>query len=189
MTNKDLYVPSSDIIKNSHANIAEYEKMYEESITSPEKFWEKHGKRIEWMKPYTKIRDVSYNKEDLHIRWYEDGTLNASYNCLDRHLETKGNNTAIIWEGDDPNESKHISYNELYEQVCKFSNVLINAGAKKGDRITIYMPMIPEATVAMLACTRIGAIHSVVFGGFSPDALAGRIEDCNSTILLLRMRV
>ena len=184
MTNKDLYEPSSDIIKNSHANKAEYEKMYEESITSPEKFWEKHGKRIDWIKPYTKIRDVSYNKEDLHIKWYEDGTLNASYNCLDRHLETKGNNTAIIWEGDDPNESKHISYNELYEQVCKFSNVLINAGAKKGDRITIYMPMIPEATVAMLACTRIGAIHSVVFGGFSPDALAGRIEDCNSTIII-----
>ncbi len=184
MTNKDLYVPSSDIIKNSHANKAEYEKMYEESITAPEKFWEKHGKRIDWMKPYTKIRDVSYNKEDLHIRWYEDGTLNASYNCLDRHLETRGNNTAIIWEGDDPNESKHISYNELHEQVCKFSNVLLNAGAKKGDRITIYMPMIPEATVAMLACTRIGAIHSVVFGGFSPDALAGRIEDCNSTIII-----
>ena len=184
MTNKDLYEPSSDIIKNSHANKAEYEKMYEESITSPEKFWEKHGKRIDWMKPYTKIRDVSYNKEDLHIRWYEDGTLNASYNCLDRHLETKGNNTAIIWEGDDPDDSKHISYNELHEQVCKFSNVLINAGAKKGDRITIYMPMIPEATVAMLACTRIGAIHSVVFGGFSPDALAGRIEDCNSTIII-----
>ena len=184
MTNKDLYVPSSDIIKNSHANKAEYEKMYEESITSPEKFWEKHGKRIDWMKPYTKIRDVSYNKEDLHIRWYEDGALNASYNCLDRHLETRGNNSAIIWEGDDPNESKHISYNELHEQVCKFSNVLLNAGAKKGDRITIYMPMIPEATVAMLACTRIGAIHSVVFGGFSPDALAGRIEDCNSTIII-----
>ena len=184
MTNKDLYEPSSDIIKNSHANKAEYEKMYEESITSPEKFREKHGKRIDWMKPYTKIRDVSYNKEDLHIKWYEDGTLNASYNWLDRHLETKGNNTAIIWEGDNPYESKHISYNELHEQVCKFSNVLINAGAKKGDRITIYMPMIPEATVAMLACTRIGAIHSVVFGGFSPDALAGRIEDCNSTIII-----
>ena len=184
MTNKDLYVPSSDIIKNSHANKVEYERMYEESITSPEKFWEKHGKRIDWMKPYTKIRDVSYNKEDLHIRWYEDGALNASYNCLDRHLETRGNNTAIIWEGDDPNESKHISYNELHEQVCKFSNVLLNAGTKKGDRITIYMPMIPEATVAMLSCTRIGAIHSVVFGGFSPDALAGRIEDCNSTIII-----
>ena len=184
MNNKSLYAPSSDIIKNSHINKAEYEKMYEESITAPEKFWEKHGKRIDWIKPYTKIRNISYNKEDLHIKWYEDGTLNASYNCLDRHLEAKGNNTAIIWEGDDPNESKHISYNELHEQVCKFSNVLINAGAKKGDRITIYMPMIPEATVAMLACTRIGAIHSVVFGGFSPDALAGRIEDCDSTIII-----
>ena len=184
MNNKNLYAPSSDIIKNSHINKAEYEKMYEESITAPEKFWEKHGKRIDWIKPYTKIRNVSYNKEDLHIKWYEDGTLNASYNCLDRHLEAKGNNTAIIWEGDDPNESKHISYNELHEHVCKFSNVLINAGAKKGDRITIYMPMIPEATVAMLACTRIGAIHSVVFGGFSPDALAGRIEDCDSTIII-----
>ncbi len=184
MNNKELHAPSSDIIKNSHANKAEYEKMYEESIASPEKFWETHGKRIDWMKPYTKIRDVSYNKEDLHIKWYEDGTLNASYNCLDRHLEKKSNNTAIIWEGDDPNESKHISYKELHEQVCKFSNVLMNAGAKKGDRITIYMPMIPEAAVAMLACTRIGAIHSVVFGGFSPDALAGRIEDCNSTIIV-----
>ncbi len=184
MNNKELHVPSSDIIKNSHANKAEYEKMYKESITSPEKFWETHGKRIDWIKPYTKIRDVSYNKEDLHIKWYEDGTLNASYNCLDRHLEIKGNNTAIIWEGDDPSESKHISYKELHEQVCKFSNVLIKAGAKKGDRITIYMPMIPEAAVAMLACTRIGAIHSVVFGGFSPDALAGRIEDCNSTIII-----
>ncbi len=184
MNNKELHVPSSDIIKNSHANKAEYEKMYEESITSPEKFWEIHGKRIDWMKSYTKIRDVSYNKEDLHIKWYEDGTLNASYNCLDRHLEKKSNSTAIIWEGDDPNESKHISYKELHEQVCKFSNVLINAGAKKGDRITIYMPMIPEAAVAMLACTRIGAIHSVVFGGFSPEALAGRIEDCNSTIII-----
>ncbi len=184
MNKKELHVPSSNIIKNSHANKAEYEKMYEESITSPEKFWETHGKRIDWMKPYTKIRDVSYNKEDLHIKWYEDGTLNASYNCLDRHLEKKSNNTAIIWEGDDPNESRHISYKELHEQVCKFSNVLINAGARKGDRITIYMPMIPEAAVAMLACTRIGAIHSVVFGGFSPEALAGRIEDCNSTIII-----
>ena len=136
MTNNDLYEPSSDIIKNSHANKAIYEKMYEESITSPEKFWEKHGKRIDWMKPYTKIRDVSYNKEDLHIKWYQDGTLNASYNCLDRHLETKGKNTAIIWEGDHPNESKHISYNELHEQVCKFSNVLINNYIYKKNEIS-----------------------------------------------------
>ena len=127
---------------------------------------------------------MSYNKEDLHIKWFEDGTLNASFNCLDRHLKSKGNSVAIIWEGDDPSESKKITYNELYKDVCKFANVLKKAGAKKGDRITIYMPMIPEATIAMLACTRIGAIHSVVFGGFSPDALAGRIEDCNSSIII-----
>ena len=184
MTDKDLYKPALDIVKNSHANEKNYEKMYSESINSPEEFWKEHGQRIDWIKPYTKVKDVSYKKENLHISWYEDGTLNASFNCLDRHLKTKGKNTAIIWEGDNPNESKHISYNDLYIDVCKFSNVLKDAGAKKGDRITIYMPMIPEATIAMLACTRIGAIHSVVFGGFSPDALAGRIEDCNSSIII-----
>ena len=184
MTDKDLYKPALDIVKNSHANENIYEKMYSESINSPEEFWKEHGQRIDWIKPYTKVKDVSYKKENLHISWYEDGTLNASFNCLDRHLKTKGKNTAIIWEGDNPNESKHISYNDLYKDVCKFSNVLKDAGAKKGDRITIYMPMIPEATIAMLACTRIGAIHSVVFGGFSPDALAGRIEDCNSSIII-----
>ena len=184
MTYKDLYKPASNIIKNSHANEKIYEKMYSDSINSPEEFWKQHGQRIDWIRPYTKVKDVSYKKEDLRIKWYQDGTLNASFNCLDRHLKTKGENTAIIWEGDNPNESKHISYNELYKDVCKFSNVLKDAGAKKGDRVTIYMPMIPEATIAMLACTRIGAIHSVVFGGFSPDALAGRIEDCDSSIII-----
>ena len=184
MTDKNMYKPALNIIQNSHINEANYEKMYKESITSPDIFWEHHGKRIDWIKPYTKVSDISYKKEDLHIKWYEDGTLNASFNCLDRHLKTKGNSTAIIWEGDDPSESKHITYNELYEDVCKFSNVLKKAGAKKGDRITIYMPMIPEATIAMLSCARIGAIHSVVFGGFSPEALAGRIEDCNSSIII-----
>ncbi len=184
MTNKDLYKPALDIVKNSHANETIYKKMYRESINSPEEFWKEHGQRIDWIKPYTKVKDVSYEKENLHIKWYEDGTLNASFNCLDRHLKTNGKKTAIIWEGDNPNESKHISYSDLYKDVCKFSNVLKDAGAKKGDRITIYMPMIPEATIAMLACTRIGAIHSVVFGGFSPDALAGRIEDCNSSIII-----
>ena len=158
--------------------------MYRESVNSPETFWNNHGKRIDWIKPYTKVTDVSYKKEDVYIKWYEDGTLNASFNCLDRHLKTKGENTAIIWEGDDPGETQHITYNQLHKDVCKFSNVLKKAGAQKGDRITIYMPMIPEATIAMLACTRIGAIHSVVFGGFSPEALAGRIEDCNSTIII-----
>ena len=184
MTDKNMYKPALNIIQNSHIDEANYEKMYKESITSPDFFWEHHGKRIDWIKPYTKVSNVSYKKEDLHIKWYEDGTLNASFNCLDRHLKTKGNSTAIIWEGDDPSESKHITYTELYEDVCKFSNVLKKAGAKKGDRITIYMPMIPEATIAMLSCARIGAIHSVVFGGFSPEALAGRIEDCNSSIII-----
>ncbi|MDC0110186.1 acetate--CoA ligase [Alphaproteobacteria bacterium] len=184
MTNQNIHKPSLDIIQNAHIDSDNYEKMYSESITNPDMFWKTHGKRIDWIKPYTKISNVSYKKEDLHIKWYEDGTLNASSNCLDRHLKTKGNQTAIIWEGDDPKDSKHITYNELYEDVCKFSNVLKTVGAKKGDLITIYMPMIPEATIAMLACTRIGAIHSVVFGGFSPDALAGRIKDCNSTIII-----
>ena len=184
MSGSSLYKPSSNIIEKSHVNHETYEKMYEESINDPSLFWNKHGKRIDWIKPYSKVSDVSYNKEDLHIKWFEDGTLNASFNCLDRHLKSKGNSVAIIWEGDDPSESKKITYNELYEDVCKFANVLKKAGAKKGDRITIYMPMIPEATIAMLACTRIGAIHSVVFGGFSPDALAGRIEDCNSSIII-----
>ena len=184
MSGSSLYKPSSNIIEKSHVNHETYEKMYEESINDPSLFWKKHGKRIDWIKPYSKVSDVSYNKEDLHIKWFEDGTLNASFNCLDRHLKSKGNSVAIIWEGDDPSDSKEITYNELYEDVCKFANVLKKAGAKKGDRITIYMPMIPEATIAMLACTRIGAIHSVVFGGFSPDALAGRIEDCNSSIII-----
>ena len=184
MTKNNIYIPSSDVVKNAHVNSEQYEKMYAESINDPDVFWDTHGKRIDWIKPYKKISNISYTKEDLKIKWYEDGTLNASANCLDRHLKTKGDSTAIIWEGDNPNESKHITYNQLYEDVCKFSNVLKKAGAKKGDRITIYMPMIPEATIAMLACTRIGAIHSVVFGGFSPDALAGRIEDCDSTIII-----
>ena len=184
MSGSSLYKPSSSIIEKSHVNRETYEKMYEESINDPSLFWQKHGKRIDWIKPYSIINDVSYNKENLHIKWFEDGTLNASFNCLDRHLKSKGDNIAIIWEGDDPSDSKKITYNELYKDVCKFANVLKKAGAKKGDRITIYMPMIPEATIAMLACTRIGAIHSVVFGGFSPDALAGRIEDCNSSIII-----
>ena len=144
----------------------------------------KHGKIIDWIKPYSKIKDVSYDLNDLHIKWFYDGTLNASANCLDRHLDSKENDTAIIWEGDDPSEQKIITYRELYEDVCKFANVLKSYGAKVGDRITIYMPMIPEAAIAMLACTRIGAIHSVVFGGFSPDALAGRIQDCDSSIII-----
>ena len=184
MTNQNIHKPSLDIIQNAHIDSDNYEKMYAESITNPDVFWNTHGKRIDWIKPYTKISNVSYKKENLHIKWYEDGTLNASSNCLDRHLKTKGNQTAIIWEGDDPKDSKHITYNELYKDVCKFSNVLKTVGAKKGDLITIYMPMIPEATIAMLACTRIGAIHSVVFGGFSPEALKDRILDSDCRVVI-----
>jgi acetyl-CoA synthetase len=147
-------------------------------------FGKSKGNRIDWITPYTKVKDVSYQQEDFKIKWYYDGELNASANCIDRHLATKANQTAIIWEGDDPSQSKHITYKELHEEVCKLANGLKSLGAKKGDRITIYMPMIPEATYAMLACARIGAIHSVVFGGFSPDALAGRISDCESDIII-----
>ena len=180
----DLYKPSNKIVENAHINKSKYEEMYKESISNPIKFWSEHGKRIDWIKNYEKVRDFSYDQENLYIKWFEDGTLNASYNCIDRHLKNNGNKTAIIWEGDNPDEQKSITYNELYKNVCKFANVLKKLGAKKGDRITIYMPMIPEAAYAMLACTRIGAIHSVVFGGFSPEALAGRIEDCNSNLII-----
>ena len=180
----DLYKPSNKIVENAHINKLKYEEMYKESISNPIKFWGEHGKRIDWIKNYEKVRNFSYDQKNLYIKWFEDGTLNASYNCIDRHLKINGNKTAIIWEGDNPDEQKSITYNELYKNVCKFANVLKKLGAKKGDRITIYMPMIPEAAYAMLACTRIGAIHSVVFGGFSPEALAGRIEDCNSNLII-----
>ena len=180
----DLYKPSNKIVENAHINKLKYEEMYKESISNPIKFWGEHGKRIDWIKNYEKVRDFSYDQKNLYIKWFEDGTLNASYNCIDRHLKNNGNKTAIIWEGDNPDEQKSITYNELHKNVCKFANVLKKLGAKKGDRITIYMPMIPEAAYAMLACTRIGAIHSVVFGGFSPEALAGRIEDCNSNLII-----
>ena len=180
----DLYKPSNKIVENAHINKSKYEEMYKESISNPIKFWSEHGKRIDWIKNYEKVRDFSYDQKNLYIKWFEDGTLNASYNCIDRHLKNNGNKTAIIWEGDSPDEQKSITYYELHKNVCKFANVLKKLGAKKGDRITIYMPMIPEAAYAMLACTRIGAIHSVVFGGFSPEALAGRIEDCNSNLII-----
>jgi len=182
MTEK--YKPSQDIINNSHINADQYEKMYQESINQPDHFWSENGKRIDWVKPYSKISNFSYDLNNLSIKWFEDGTLNASYNCIDRHVLKNGNKTAIIWEGDDPKEQKIISYNDLLKEVSKFSNVLKELGVKKGDRITIYMPMIPEAAYAMLACTRVGAIHSVVFGGFSPEALAGRIQDCDSSLII-----
>jgi len=184
MTQDKLFAPSESTARAALIDNAGYEAMYANSIADPDAFWAEQGKRIDWITPYSQVSDVSYDKDDLHIRWYADGTLNAAANCLDRHLTTRGSQTAIIWEGDDPADSRHISYAELHEEVCKFANVLKAEGAKKGDRITIYMPMIPEATVAMLACARIGAVHSVVFGGFSPDALAGRIQDCDSNMVI-----
>ena len=163
---------------------ARYEEMYAKSVDDNEAFWAEQAQRIDWMKPFTKVRDVSFAKDDLHIRWYEDGTLNACYNCVDRHLESKGDDVALIWEGDDPTRDLKITYSELHARVSKFANALKALGAKRGDRITIYMPMIPEAAISMLACARIGAVHSVVFGGFSPEALAGRIHDCESNIVV-----
>jgi acetyl-CoA synthetase len=160
-----------------------YLKWYAHSVKDPDKFWGKHGKRIDWFKPYTKVKNTSFTG-NVSIKWFQDGVTNVSYNCIDRHLRKRGDQTAIIWEGDNPYDDRTITYNELYEHVCRLANVLKKHGVKKGDRVTIYMPMIPETAYAMLACTRIGAIHSVVFGGFSPDALAGRIVDCESTFVI-----
>ena len=184
MSENNLYHPSEKAKNISLINKKDFSEKYYNSIELNDEFWSEEGKKIEWIKPFSKVKDVSYDLNDLHIRWFYDGSLNVSSNCLDRHIETRGNQIAIIWEGDDPNETKKITYRELHEEVCKFSNTLKANGAKKGDRITIYMPMIPEAAVAMLACARIGAIHSVVFGGFSPDSLAGRITDCDSNIII-----
>ncbi len=162
----------------------EYAKLYAQSVQNNEAYWAEQAQRIDWIKPFSKVKDVSFAKDDLHIRWFEDGTLNVCYNCVDRHLDTKADDVAIIWEGDDPNRDLKITYRELHERVCRFANSLKALGASRGDRITIYMPMIPEAAIAMLACARIGAVHSVVFGGFSPEALAGRIHDCESNIVI-----
>ena len=162
----------------------QYEKKYKLSIKDNEGFWKKEGKRINWIKPYTKIKDVKYSKTEVKIKWYYDGTLNASVNCIDRHLINKKNKTAIIWVGDDPKDSKQISYRELHENVCKTANGLKNIGIKKGDRVTIYLTMIPELAYVMLACARIGAIHSIIFGGFSPASIAGRINDCKSDYII-----
>ena len=168
----------------THVNQKRYKEMYKQSVEDNAGFWSEQARRINWIKPFSKVKDVSWDRKDVHIRWFEDGTLNASYNCLDRHLEKRGDQTAIIWEGDDPSRDQHITYRELHRRVCRMANVLKKLGTKRGDRVTLYMPMIPDAAVAMLACARIGAIHSVVFGGFSPDALAGRIVDCKSNIIV-----
>ena len=184
MTGAKVYPVPSGASENAHCTKEQYEQMYAGSLADPEKFWAEHGKRIDWIRPYSKIKDISFDRHNLHIRWYEDGTLNASANCLDRHLEERGDAPAIIWEGDDPADSKTLSYRDLYEQVCRFANGLKSLGIGKGDMVTIYMPMIPEAAIAMLACARIGAPHSVVFGGFSPESLAGRVEGCDSKLII-----
>jgi acetyl-CoA synthetase len=176
-------VPES-IAAAANVSHVDYQKLYQRSVQDPEAFWREIGQRLDWIKPYTRIKDVSFALDDLHIRWYDDGLLNVCSNCVDRHLPERAEQTAIIWEGDDPSRSQHISYGELHQRVCRFANVLKQLGVDKGDRVTIYLPMIVEAAVAMLACARIGAVHSVVFGGFSPDALAGRVIDCASSTIV-----
>ncbi|UKJ74148.1 acetate--CoA ligase [Azospirillum brasilense] len=183
MSDNSFFPVKQEIAKTAYVDEAAYARLYEQSINDPEAFWGEQGKRIDWIKPYSKVKDVSYTG-DVHIKWFYDGTLNVSANCVDRHLATRGDQTAIIFEGDDPGVSKHITYKELHEQVCRLANVLKKNGVKKGDRVTIYLPMIPEAAYAMLACARVGAIHSIVFGGFSPDSLKDRIVDCDSHFVI-----
>ncbi|WP_166251460.1 acetate--CoA ligase [Marinobacter salicampi] len=184
MSHKQEYPVSQEFSQGALVNKDQYEQMYRQSVEDPQGFWGEHGKRLEWTKPFTKVKNTTYDYENLSIKWYEDGELNAAANCLDRHLETRGDQTAIIFEGDDPAESHSVTYRELYVETCKFANVLKSIGIKKGDVVTIYMPMIVETAVAMLACARIGAIHSVVFGGFSPEALGARIENGKSRFVV-----
>lgn len=181
---KKLYPVNNKLAQTTLCNNDQYLAMYQDSIENNKAFWSKHGQRLDWFKPYKQVKDVSFKQDDLHIKWFADGELNVSYNCIDRHLAEKSEQTAIIWEGDNPEESKHISYAELHQHVCRFANTLKKLGVVKGDRVTLYMPMIPEAAYAMLACARIGAVHSVVFGGFSPDALGDRIINCQSKLVI-----
>ncbi|MFZ5691412.1 MAG: acetate--CoA ligase [Pseudomonadota bacterium] len=179
-----VYEVSPEWRKRAFIDNAKYKEMYAASVADPNKFWAEQAKRVDWIKPFTKVKNTSYDPHNVSIKWFEDGTLNLAFNCIDRHLAKRGDQVAIIWEGDDPKDSKTVTYKQLHAEVCKFANVLKAQGVKKGDRVTIYLPMIVEAAYAMLACARIGAIHSVVFGGFSPDSIAGRIEDCKSTVIV-----
>jgi acetyl-CoA synthetase len=176
-----VYPVSADWVKRAWVDDAKYREMYARSVSDPNGFWAEQAKRLHWMKHFTKVKDTSFAPNNVSIKWFEDGALNVAYNCIDRHLHGRGNQTAIIWEGDDPKDSKHITYKELHDEVCRFANILRNRNVKKGDRVTIYMPMIPEAAYAMLACARIGAVHSVVFGGFSPDSLASKTASRTSS--------
>ena len=179
-----VYYPDAHNSKSFKIDKKKYNEMYKESISNPEKFWGKMGNRIDWITPFSKVKDTSFSHDDVFIKWYEDGSLNVSYNCIDRHLEKNRDKVAIIWESDEPSLSKNITYGELYKQVCRLSNIYKELGVNKGDRVILYMPMIPEAAYAMLACARIGAVHSVVFGGFSPEALASRITDCGASLVV-----
>ncbi|WP_121064180.1 acetate--CoA ligase [Chachezhania antarctica] len=179
------YPPSADFVGGAHVDAAKYDEMYKASIADPEAFWTEHAKRIDWIEPFTKVKDVSFAPGNIDIKWFEDGVLNVAANCVDRHLETRGDQTAIIWEPDDPSDpAMHITYKDLHASVCRMANVLAKLGVGKGDRVVIYMPMIPEAAYAMLACARLGAIHSVVFAGFSPDALSARINGCDAKVVI-----
>jgi acetyl-CoA synthetase len=184
MSDEKIYDVPADWRKRAYADDAKYKELYARSIKDPNGFWAEQAKRIDWIKPFSKVKNTSYDPHNVSIKWFEDGTLNACYNCVDRHLAKRGDQTAILWEGDDPKDDKKLTYKQLHAEVSRFANVLKARGVKKGDRVTIYMPMIPEAAVSILACARIGAVHSVIFGGFSPDSIAGRIEDCKSTVVV-----
>ena len=183
--NQELIIKTkAEWVNKALVNKSDYEKKYKKSLKNNDEFWKKEGKRITWIKPYKKIKNVKYSKDEVHIKWYEDGTLNASANCIDRHLKNKKDKIAIIWVGDDPKDTKKISYKQLHKEVSKTANALKELGIKKGDRVTIYLTMIPELAITMLACARIGAIHSIIFGGFSSDSIAGRIDDCKSDYVI-----
>ncbi|OJU10795.1 MAG: acetate--CoA ligase, partial [Caulobacterales bacterium 68-7] len=184
MSEQEVYPVSPEWAQRAHIDAAAYDAAVAEVRGDPDAYWRKFAARLDWIKPFTVVKDVSFAKDDFRIRWFADGVLNLSANCLDRHLDERGDQTAIIFEGDEPTDSRRISYREVHEEVCRFANVLKTHGVKRGDRVTIYLPMIPQAAYAMLACARIGAIHSVVFGGFSPDSIAGRIQDCGSRIVI-----
>lgn len=184
MSEAHIYPVKQNIKAHTHADNDTYLAMYQQSIKDPEGFWSEHGKIVDWIKPFTKVKHTSFDPGHIDIRWFEDGTLNVSANCIDRHLATRGDQVAIIWEGDDPTQDKTLTYKQLHQEVCRFANALKEQGVRKGDVVCIYMPMVPEAAVAMLACTRIGAVHTIVFGGFSPEALAGRIIDSNAKLVI-----
>ena len=182
--NQEIFPVTEEWTKRAFIDRETYERMYAQAAADPATFWQREAQRIDWIKPFTKVKETSFNEADFGIKWFADGELNISANCVDRHLPARANDVAILWEGDDPSQSRTITYGELHEQVCRLANVLKSNGVRKGDRVTLYLPMIPEAAVAMLACCRIGAIHSIVFGGFSPDALAGRVQDCDARMVI-----